>query len=801
MRSIPTPAAAGTRRPARRRCVRPVQAERRRGSTPAPLSTRVGTTPRRRARVGSLVRQRVQHARAAVAAREVVRLRRAGVEDAQAVVAVAHHELRVFGEPVRIREVLARHGEPPRAVPQQTEPRQPRALARRAALLPAGRRDQGAARFGECVEPAGHVAIRWGSVHVQDGVEALEARGLVDAACLDDAGEAALAREQVEHLEREECVGAGIVGDHPQLPDGVVARPGTVRLEEGEALRERGPGGARGRRVRGQGHAQSLVERHQPAPAVDRGVRDGLRIGRGRDRLSDLGRLEGQPQRLRLHERSGQPNVPGVGVQPRRTGGAGLGVDVTRRRDSESGPGRSERTHEVRRRPVGEPLVAKAEHGRIRRRVGRSGGDRVQASVARGLERAPRVGLLPAPADQREPALPRRGEERDEAALVLAVPLGAFRPRHDQAAHRRARDPIEQRRLGPLAQGLDVARRDARHGLDALDLEQSARPADRNPGGRVHVASAADDATSPRCSITPRPAAPPGEDAHGQARGVPSGGRRIRGCGPPGAARRSRRGSGCAGRARPAVAQDHRRARDRHGARGAAARRGQGHDRPGRALRVRLRDVHAARRPRGARGRPLPEAVPAGQARRPHRRHVAGAVQQLVLAQRPRPQQRDQRRGPGALGHQGPPGRTCRSTSCSAARRARRPTATATRAAPRSPRWSTAPAGSSRRGSVTFGSRSACPAWPATARGAARTRRSRRCTTGRCSSPRSTSRRALEALRGGAQGAGRRGRAAARRARAHLADAGAAVLQGRREASGSSSSRIRCRRRTSAGSA
>ncbi len=47
------------------------------------------------------------------------------------------------------------------------------------------------------------------------------------------------------------------------------------------------------------------------------------------------------------------------------------------------------------------------------------------------------------------------------------------------------------------------------------------------------------------------------------------------------------------------------------------------------------------------------------------------------------------------------------------------------------------------------------------------------------------------ALRGGAQGAGRRGRAAARRARAHLADAGAAVLQGRRAASGCSSSRIR----------
>ena len=59
-------------------------------------------------------------------------------------------------------------------------------------------------------------------------------------------------------------------------------------------------------------------------------------------------------------------------------------------------------------------------------------------------------------------------------------------------------------------------------------------------------------------------------------------------------------------------------------------------------------------------GRPLPEAVPGRQARGPDRGHLAGALRELVLAERPRAQQRDQRRRHGALGHQGPPGRDAR---------------------------------------------------------------------------------------------------------------------------------------------
>ena len=52
--------------------------------------------------------------------------------------------------------------------------------------------------------------------------------------------------------------------------------------------------------------------------------------------------------------------------------------------------------------------------------------------------------------------------------------------------------------------------------------------------------------------------------------------------------------------------------------------------------------------------------VPGRQAGRPHRRHLAGLLQQLLLAQRPGAEQRHQRRGPGAVGHQGPPGRAAR---------------------------------------------------------------------------------------------------------------------------------------------
>ena len=115
-----------------------------------------------------------------------------------------------------------------------------------------------------------------------------------------------------------------------------------------------------------------------------------------------------------------------------------------------------------------------------------------------------------------------------------------------------------------------------------------------------------------------------------------------------------------AGPAGPALAEDHRRARHRHRPGRAAARRGQDHDRPGRPVRLRLRHLHAAGRPRSARGGSLPQAVPRRQARGPDRGHLAGPLRELVLAQRPRPQQRDQRRRHGPLGHQGAAGRDAR---------------------------------------------------------------------------------------------------------------------------------------------
>ncbi len=51
-------------------------------------------------------------------------------------------------------------------------------------------------------------------------------------------------------------------------------------------------------------------------------------------------------------------------------------------------------------------------------------------------------------------------------------------------------------------------------------------------------------------------------------------------------------------------------------------------------LRLRLRDVHAARGPRQARGRAISEAAPARQDHGPHRGHLADGIQQLVLAER-----------------------------------------------------------------------------------------------------------------------------------------------------------------------
>ncbi len=68
---------------------------------------------------------------------------------------------------------------------------------------------------------------------------------------------------------------------------------------------------------------------------------------------------------------------------------------------------------------------------------------------------------------------------------------------------------------------------------------------------------------------------------------------------------------------------------------------------------LRLRHLHPAR-PGGADGsRAVPQAVSHRAQRRRDRGHLAVLLRQLVLAQRRRPVQRDERRGHRAVGHQG----------------------------------------------------------------------------------------------------------------------------------------------------
>ena len=257
--------------------------------------------------------------------------------------------------------------------------------------------------------------------------------------------------------------------------------------------------------------------------------------------------------------------------------------------------------------------------------------------------------------------------------------------------------------------------------------------------------------------------------------------------------------AGGAGPARPAVAEDHGRARDRHRAGGAAARRGQGHDRPGRPVRLRLRHVHAAGRPRASRGGPLPQAVPRRQARGPDRGHLAGPLRELVLAERPRPQQRDQRRRHGAVGHQGAAGRDAR---VPAPRRQGPRGGGLLRARERGgdPRGARQrPRASWPAASGTCASRWAFPAWPATARAGARPR-SPPSTPRRCSSPRPT--------RGARSSSSRRpARSSATRWSCSTTSTSASppprpsASARTWSASASSSSRTRSRPRTSGGSA
>ncbi len=70
-----------------------------------------------------------------------------------------------------------------------------------------------------------------------------------------------------------------------------------------------------------------------------------------------------------------------------------------------------------------------------------------------------------------------------------------------------------------------------------------------------------------------------------------------------------------------------------------------------------LRRVHPARRSDPHCGGKISQAAAGGPSRRPDRGHVAALLQFFLLAQQRRAEQCDQRRRPGAVGHQGPPGR------------------------------------------------------------------------------------------------------------------------------------------------
>ena len=86
----------------------------------------------------------------------------------------------------------------------------------------------------------------------------------------------------------------------------------------------------------------------------------------------------------------------------------------------------------------------------------------------------------------------------------------------------------------------------------------------------------------------------------------------------------------------------------------------QGLDQRAGPLRPGLRHVHPAG-PRRADGRrEVPEALPHRPRRRPDRGHLAVVLRQLVLAERAGAVQRDERRGHGALGHQGQAGQYAR---------------------------------------------------------------------------------------------------------------------------------------------
>ena len=102
-----------------------------------------------------------------------------------------------------------------------------------------------------------------------------------------------------------------------------------------------------------------------------------------------------------------------------------------------------------------------------------------------------------------------------------------------------------------------------------------------------------------------------------------------------------------------ASTEDHRHPDDPHGTEPYPAGRRESRDERAGPGRVRLRHFHAARPGRADRRRAVPQAVSHRAQRRRDRGHLAVLLRQLVLAQRRRPVQRDERRGHRAVGYQG----------------------------------------------------------------------------------------------------------------------------------------------------
>ena len=176
----------------------------------------------RAAGIGHREDERVQDPGAAVRARGVVELRGAGVEERapgrSGGSSGAARPRRGGRDPRAPRAATASLPRPQRET-RNRESQEPSVF--HPSRLPSRRRDQGPPLFGERIELPREIPRGRSGVDVQDGVEAGEGR-LEGSALLENTIEAALPGQQVEHLEREELVGAPVGRDRPRA-----VRPGT----------------------------------------------------------------------------------------------------------------------------------------------------------------------------------------------------------------------------------------------------------------------------------------------------------------------------------------------------------------------------------------------------------------------------------------------------------------------------------------------------------------------------------------------------------------------------------------------